>query len=1107
MRGALGVVFGGLFISVLSCSLVWAQATAQISGTARDQSGAVLPGVEIHVTQTETGVVRDAVTNETGSYVLTNLPIGPYRLEGALPGFRTYAQSGIVLQVNSSPTINVVLEVGQVSETVEVQANAALVETRTAGIGQVVENARILELPLNGRAMIELVALSGAATPAPIVNASGGRDPFSKGNLSVAGGLNTGLNYTLDGAYHNNPYDNGYMSMPFPDALQEFKVETGATGVQTGVKSSGSVSLVTKSGTNQFHGDLFEFVRNGSFNARNAFAAERDTIKRNQFGGTLGAPIVKNKLFFFAGYQGTTYRESPTQTLAIVPTPAMLAGDFTTFASPACNGGRQITLRAPFVNNRIDPTLFSRPAMRIASKLPSTSDPCGRFNYGVPRREDDHTAIGRIDYQRSASHSIFGRYLIDSIDSPPSFNADKNVLNALDTGNTGLAQAFTIGDTYLIGANIVNAFRVTANRIAAAKLAADYDDAGIGPGDIGIKAFAYLPHRPIGSVSGGLNTNTNSWANSGSNATGPTRAAIFGVNDDLSLVRGNHQMTFGAQMTAWWTNSYANTYATMTASFNGQATGLGMGDFFTGTVSSFSMGTFGAQNKKSKYFGLYTGDTWKVNPKLTLNYGLRWEPYFPMINLDNGVFHFDSDALAKGIKSTRFTTTPPGMLFTGDPGFPGLSGINTKWWNFSPRVGLAWDVAGDGRTSVRVSGGTFYDFPANIYMQGFSNGPPFIPRFIRPSVNFESPWATEPGGDPFPLPYGKSLGRNDAIWPQYALVLTADYDTPNMQVSQWNLSLQKQVGTDWLVSASYLGNETTHLWTSKYINPAVFLGLGPCTLNGVAQTTCSTTGNTNQRRRLSLDNPSTGQCFGTIQKVDAGGTASYHGLILSAQRRAATGITIGGNYTWSHCISDPGGLERAATSGTEAYSNPDNRRFDRGNCNIAATDRRHVFNLSAVVDTPKFSNRGLRAVASGWRLSPIFRILSGGYLSVLSGQDRALTSSGNQRVNQVLANPYGDKSVGNYLNPAAFAVPALGTLGTIGAGSIRGPGTWQFDTALSRTFQLRETQKLELRAEAFNVTNSLHLNDPITSFNSGIFGQITSAKDPRIMQFALKYVF
>src|SRR4029453_18796122 len=303
-------------------AIMFAQATAEISGTARDQSGAVLPGVEVTVTQTDTGVARNAVTNETGSYVLPNLAIGPYRLEGALPGFRAYVQSGIVLQVNSNPAINVVLEVGQVAETVEVQANAALVDTRTVGVGQVGENARILELPLNGRNVNELIALAGGATPAVAVG--GGRDPFAKIGVSVSGGFSTSLNYNLDGANHNNPFANTYMSMPFPDALQEFKVETSATSAQNGMHAAGAVSAVTKSGTNQLHGDLFEFVRNGMFNARNAFAPSRHTLKRNQYGGTLGGPILKNKLFFFGGYQGTKIRQDPPDRISFVPTAAML---------------------------------------------------------------------------------------------------------------------------------------------------------------------------------------------------------------------------------------------------------------------------------------------------------------------------------------------------------------------------------------------------------------------------------------------------------------------------------------------------------------------------------------------------------------------------------------------------------------------------------------------------------------------------------------------------------------------------------------------------------------------------------------------------------------
>jgi hypothetical protein len=1055
-------------------------------------------------TQTETQSSRNTVTNESGSFVLPNLPIGPYRLEASLPGFRTYAQSGIVLQVNSSPTVNVALEVGQVTEQVEVQANGALVETRNSGVGEVIENARLLDLPLNGRNVVDLITIAGAATPAPIINGQGGRDPFSTGNVSVAGGLNSGLEFSLDGATHMNKFDNSYMSVPFPDALQEFKIETSATGAQSGVKSAGSVSLVTKSGTNQFHGDLFEFVRNASFNARNAFARKRDTIKRNQFGGTVGGPIKANKLFFFGAYQGTRFRQDPADQVTFVPTPAILSGDFTTFASPACNAGRQITLKGPFVNNRIDPALFSKPALNLAKLLPGTPDPCGRILFGDPNPDNENMVLGRIDYQRSANHSIFGRYLLHSITIPAGYDVNKSMLinGTAALGRRGLAQAFTIGDTYLIGANTVNTFRLIANRIFGEKTPPDFSNTGAAPQLIGVKAYSNQPYHFSYTVTGGFA--------SGYAGAGKSPVAFFGASDDLSVLRGNHQLAFGVRATAWWMNQYADQAAEPVFTFNGQTTGLGMADFFAGNVSNFTMGTFLVTYDRSKEFGMYGTDTWKLNPKLTLSYGVRWEPYFPQINRDGSSMHFDLAGMLKGSRTNRFTNTPAGLFYDGDPGFPNKQGFYNKWWNFSPRVGLAWDVKGDGRTSLRASGGTFYDFPSTNYWLALSIVAPFFQNIARTNVNFENPWANEPGGDPFPLPYGPKVTR-DVPWPNYLLANALDsYNVPNMRVDQWSLSLQKQIGPDWLVSASYMGNTTTHLWATQPYNPAVYIP-GTCGAGQYGLTapgSCSTTANTNQRRQFSLlNNPAIGQKYGTVLRLDYGAKANYNGLILSVQRRAVRGVTVNANYTWSHCISDPGGDLSFHTGSNTGYTNPASRTFDRGNCTTAGTDRRQNFNLSAVAQTPQFSNRALRIAASGWRFSPLLKVLSGDYMSITTNIDVALSDSVNQRVNQMGGNPYGDKTAAHYLNPAAFALPTTGTYGNSGKGAIEGPGMWQFDMALSRIFQVREGQTMEFRAEAFNVPNAVRFIDPTTVLNSNIFGQVTSAFDPRIMQFALKYFF
>ena len=342
-------------------------------------------------------------------------------------------------------------------------------------------------------------------------------------------------------------------------------------------------------------------------------------------------------------------------------------------------------------------------------------------------------------------------------------------------------------------------------------------------------------------------------------------------------------------------------------------------------------------------------------------------------------------------------------------------------------------------------------------------------------------------------------------------------------MQQWNFGIQRQIGTDWLVSASYIGNEIVHLYGSSELNPAIFFpgtanAGGQCVTQGYTLTTtanaaCSTTANTDQRRRLFLQNPQEGQYYGNMATREDSGTLSYNGLLISIQRRAVRGVNIAGNYTWSHCIGDAA-TANATGRGGAGYLDPNNRAFDRGNCGSngsgtgSGLDRRHVFNVTAVASTPQFANPTLRMLGTGWQLSTIYRQSSGTYLTISTGLDRVLSGqSANQRPNQVLENPFLDRNSLNYLNPRAFAQPAIGTIGNMRPANIVGPGTWQLDFGLSRIFKPRETQKLEFRAEAFNVTNSLRKGNPNTTLNSNTFGQITTSSDARIMQFALKYSF
>ena len=1061
------------FLGILAVPAIWAQAvsTAQISGIVQDSSGLSIAAAEVRMTQVETSLVRTTASGADGSYSLTSLPVGHYQLQVSKEGFAAFVQSGIVLEVNTNPVVNVTLKVGAVSEQVLVEAQAAMAETHANGIGQLIDNQRVVELPLNGRQVTDLIYLSGGAAPAPAADLNTNKN-FPTQTISIAGGLSNGATYLLDGGTHNDTFNNLNLPLPFPDAMQEFKVETSAVPARYGYHSAGAVNVVTKSGTNAVHGDAFEFVRNYDFNARNFFQPARDSLKRNQFGGVLGGPILKNKLFLFGGYQGTVIRQLPTATTTFVPTQAMLNGDFTGFA--ACGN----KLNAPFfTGNKIDPAQFNQPALHLLKYVPVASDPCGRYLYTVPNNSNENDWISKLDYQASANHSLFLRYLGAQYTNP-AFYDGKNILTTTKPGVLNRAHSVVLGDTYVAGPSLVNSFHVTLNRTVNERQVPAF----FSPTDIGVNVFSLQPKYTNLSITGAFGT--------GGATTNPGffNSTVFQLADDLDIIRGAHQISLGVNYIHAIQNELNNQFSNGQYSFTGQTTGSALADFMIGALAADQQGNQQRDNERSNYIGLYVQDSWRVTPRLVVNAGLRWDPFIPMHHAFDWVSHFDLAAFQQGTKSQVYSKSPAGIFFPGDPGFPGESTSAAKYTDFAPRIGIVWDPKGDGKLTIRSSYGIFYDLPHLFFNVRFAVEPPWGASVtaVNPVQNgFTNPFANYPGGNPFPAIL--NAGTNQPFPLAGVFINYANIDTHPTYVNQWNFSIQKQL-SDWLFSASYLGTQTAHLWTASEANPGVAVP-------------GATTGNIATRRVLSLLNLSQGQYYGTIATLDDGGTASYQGAVFSAQRRLARNFSVLGNYTLSHCISDPLTQEIAGPS----YVIPGNRRADRGNCN---SDRRHIGNLSLVATSPKLASRALSLIASNWQLSTILRAQSGNFSTVTTGIDNALTGVGNQRPILTSANVFDpNPTVDHYLNKAAFVSPATGTYGNLGVFNIENPGILQVDMGLSRNFTIIEHQQLQIRWEVFNVPNRMNANAPVTALNNQNFGKIQTAADPRIMQFALKYTF
>jgi len=1092
-----------MWVATLPGAHAQAVAVADVGVHVVDPSGSAIGGAQLKMTETDKQQVHSGVTDAVGRFSFNNLPVGPYQLEVQAPGFKTYVQTGIVLQVNLNVEQVVTMQIGAVSESVQVTANAAMVETKDNAISQVIEERKIVDLPLNGRNLTQLLTLTGAGTSAPAGDLTGSKNmqgSNGSGTFSVAGSQANGVTYLMDGGDNNDSFSNVNLPIPFPDAVQEFSVLTNGVSAQYGLHPGGVVNIVTKSGSNGFHGDVFEFLRNYELNATprvqaNAIPA-RDSLKRSQFGGVAGGRIIKDRLFFFGGYQGTRQRSNPAATVAHVPTQAALNGDFSVLEGASSAGGCLAAARAlkdpangnnPFPNNQIPTSRFDPAAVKLVSKyIPVSTNPCGLTLYGQPANNPDDQWIGRIDYVRSEKHSIYGRYYIYDYTAQTFFDGKNALTTGPNPGNRDRSNSVTLGDTYTLSPTMVNAFHATFarradNRGSASNL--------FSPNDLGVNMFDNLPNYIQLTISNYFNVAC------GTCAPGYFNINTFQISDDFTVTKGNHQIGLGIDGRKEQFNSTNNQQSNGQITFGGQTTGDGLADLMIGRMSSFVAGNALSDYMRQTVFGAYVQDAWRVRPNLTLNFGLRWEPSLPAYDKQDRGNQFSLPDFLAGYHTIdkRYPSAPAGLLFATDPqNTNGHTFTDSHWLASSPRLGMVWDPSGTGKQSIRASFSLIHDSIELFYPERWTTNPPYASSITltNPTAPFSNPWQgyVQPNGvvgNPFP---------GAAIFPTAGTYVTIPQHVAATYELKWNVSYQRQIGSDWRLSVNYLGTKTNHILGAHEINPAVY---GPG----------ATTGNTNARRVLSLLNATQGALYSSIVQTDDGNTANYNGLLVSVEHRFAHHFTWLINYTWSHCLStyDFGG-ELAGNN----YQNPNNRRAEYGNCNF---DRRHIFNTSMVAVSPGIGAGVLNKVTANWQVSPIISVYSGQPItSLATGADVSLTGVGADRPDVVLPDSvYGSgiTSAGNpsWLNPAAFKAQATGTFGNAGRDMLIGPGAINWDMALSRNFPMKERYTLHVRADFFNMANHANWNAPGGNITSGTFGQITSYGSPRLIQLALKLNF
>ncbi len=865
-----------------------------IQGIVTDATGAVIPNAPVTLTETSTQVVQTTKTSSAGNYAFPNIRVGTYSLKVTAPGFNTYTSTDNVLEVGSSIAINAKLAAGSTETNVEVRTDGVALQTEDASFKQTVDSTEITELPLNGRTLTSLISLVGGTQNAGVGDATGSKYPSQSSTISIAGAQGNAVSYRLDGGDNNDYMGGGNGPLPFPDAVGQFSVETAALGAQSGVQAGGLVNIVTRSGTNAYHGSAFEFIRNNLLDANNFFSTSKDSLHQNQYGGTIGGPILRDRLFAFAAFQHTHSSSASSTQNAYVPTAANLAGDWSqTDPAPVASGGTGVTNNCGPVVQLYDPITgallpdnkynfsahgypavplpqWNASALALIKQFPKIDpalDPynCGHVSYAIPNITSDNQFDTRVDYTINAKNNMYARYFLDS-NQIPSFYSPTNIFLTTASGNPEIRwQTITLGENYVISSNLVNTLHVTAVRRQLTR--------GFAPGTpnaaaFGIKDFQAVP-TGIWINIGTSGANHGHTVGGGSNLLAVIDDNIpVDIADDVTFIHGKHQFAFGGAFVRNQLNVNNGYEANGDFTFNGTYSGQSKPgdanlDLLAGAMSSFSQSKPQQNALRGSIPTLYAQDTFHANTKLTVTGGIRWAPlFFPHDYLHRGST-FDMAAFLTNQHSIVYPNAPAGTFFYGDRGVPGNFTQNSIW-DFSPNLAFAYDVSGKGKTVIRAGTSYGYDQPNFFVQQRLQQNPPFS-ALISPNSSselcFSDPWLVggtgnagcgQTGGSdasPFPQPAVPTPATATFAQQSQFIVLTSHYKMPN--TLQWTASIQQQLPRGWTAQIFYTGNRTQHQLTGIPLNPAVYTpgvwgaagtGCGPVVTSGPAAVAAHTVG-------------------------------------------------------------------------------------------------------------------------------------------------------------------------------------------------------------------------------------------------------------------------